>query len=152
ECQVTRQRSSLCLSRRFWQPRSRMLWSRHRPRALERTPTKELDGHHMMMAGSVTRYLAAPVLIRHVPVALEAIVSCTHAQPSRRRAQLPAETRRRLRTGCVGDELYHETYTLLVTRAWPLHLAEEDIHEWWPALAPSLTLLRMRRGAGNTPM
>src|SRR5262249_43183755 len=68
-CQVTRQRSSLCLSRRFWQPRSRMLWSRHGPRALERTPTKELDGHHMMMAGSVTRYLAAPVLIRHVPVA-----------------------------------------------------------------------------------
>jgi uncharacterized protein YeaO (DUF488 family) len=52
----------------------------------------------------------------------------------------------------VGEELYDETYTILVTREWPLHLAEGGVHEWWPALAPSLALVRMRRGASNAPM
>jgi len=73
-------------------------------------------------------------------------------RPSSRRAQLPPAAARRLRTGCVGEELYDDTYTLLVTREWPLHLAEDGVREWWPALAPSLTLVRMRRGASNASM
>ena len=52
----------------------------------------------------------------------------------------------------MGEELYDETHTILVTREWPLHLPEDGMREWWPALAPSLTLVRMRRGASNAPM
>lgn len=52
----------------------------------------------------------------------------------------------------MSEELYDDTYTILVTREWPLHLAEDAVHEWWPALAPSLTLVRIRRGVSNAPM
>jgi uncharacterized protein YeaO (DUF488 family) len=52
----------------------------------------------------------------------------------------------------LGDELYDNTYTLLMTREWPLHLAEGEVQEWWPVFAPSLTLVRIRRGVSNLPM
>jgi len=101
------------------------------------------------------QHLAAPMLVRPgTATAAHAIPGDARARgrPSSRRAQLPPAAARRLRTGCLGEELYDDTYTVLVTREWPLHLAEDGVHEWWPALAPSLTLVRMRRGASNAPM
>ncbi len=58
-----------------------------------------------------------------------------------RHAQLAPEAARRLRTACLGEELYDGTYTILVTRAWPRGLPERAVGAWWPLLAPSLRLL-----------
>jgi len=108
----------------------------------------------MITYGGEARFLVAPVLVQPRSTTTAAMPDEAIAQghTSARRAHLPAAAARRLRTGRVGDELYDDTYTLLVTRQWPLHLAEDGVREWWPALAPSLTLLRMRRGASNLSM
>jgi uncharacterized protein YeaO (DUF488 family) len=61
-------------------------------------------------------------------------------------ALVPGMLAPRLRTGAIGEELYDEPFTVLVTREWPLHLRERDVDAWWPMLAPSRRLLRTRRG------
>jgi len=67
-------------------------------------------------------------------------------------ARLPAEAARRLRTACVGDELYHGTYAIVVTREWPVHLPRCLVDAWWPMLAPGPRLLRAPRGPDGARM
>jgi hypothetical protein len=55
---------------------------------------------------------------------------------SLRHLRVPPELARRLRTAAVGEELYDETYTILVMRTWPKALTKEAVHAWWPLLAP----------------
>jgi uncharacterized protein YeaO (DUF488 family) len=47
----------------------------------------------------------------------------------------------------MGEDLYDETYTILVMRTWPKSLAEEAVHAWWPLLAPLPRLLHAPRRA-----
>jgi uncharacterized protein YeaO (DUF488 family) len=61
--------------------------------------------------------------------------------------RLAPELARRLRTAAVGEELYDETYTVLVMRNWPVSLAEDAVHAWWPLLAPLPRLLHTPRRA-----
>jgi uncharacterized protein YeaO (DUF488 family) len=62
-----------------------------------------------------------------------------------RHAQLTPEAAKRLRTACIGDELYDGTYVILVTHEWPRGLRERAVDAWWPLLAPSLQTLRAPR-------
>jgi uncharacterized protein YeaO (DUF488 family) len=50
-----------------------------------------------------------------------------------------------LRIAAVGEELYDDTYTILVMRTWPKSLAENAVHAWWPLLAPLPRLLHVPR-------
>jgi uncharacterized protein YeaO (DUF488 family) len=61
-------------------------------------------------------------------------------------AGIPVTLATRLRTGAICDEHYDETFNVLVTREWPMHLREHDVDVWWPMLSPSHRLLRTRRG------
>jgi uncharacterized protein YeaO (DUF488 family) len=71
-----------------------------------------------------------------------------------RHLRLAPELSRRLRTAALGEDLYDETYTVLVMRNWPKSLAEEAVHAWWPLLAPLPRLLhaprRERDNCGTT--
>jgi uncharacterized protein YeaO (DUF488 family) len=60
---------------------------------------------------------------------------------------LAPELVRRLRTAALSEELYDETYTILVMRNWPKSLAEEAVHAWWPLLAPLPRVLHAPRRA-----
>jgi hypothetical protein len=60
---------------------------------------------------------------------------------------LPRDLARRLRTAALGEELYDETFTVLVMRTWPKFLAENAVHAWWPLLAPLPRLLHAPRRA-----
>jgi uncharacterized protein YeaO (DUF488 family) len=64
-----------------------------------------------------------------------------------RHLRLAPELARRLRTAALGDELYDDTYAVLVMRNWPKSLAEEAVQAWWPLLAPLPRLLHMPRRA-----
>lgn len=64
-----------------------------------------------------------------------------------RHLRLPPELARQLRTAALGEDLYDETYTILVMRTWPKFLAEEAVHAWWPLLAPLPRLLHAPRRA-----
>jgi len=64
-----------------------------------------------------------------------------------RHLRLAPELARRLRTAALGEDLYDETYTILVMRTWPKSLAENGIHAWWPLLAPLPRTLRAPRRA-----
>jgi uncharacterized protein YeaO (DUF488 family) len=64
-----------------------------------------------------------------------------------RHLRLAPELARRLRTAAMGEDLYDETYTILVMRTWPKSLAEEAVHAWWPLLAPLPRLLHAPRRA-----
>jgi uncharacterized protein YeaO (DUF488 family) len=67
-----------------------------------------------------------------------------------RHLRLAPELARRLRTAELGDDLYDETYTILVMRNRPAYLAEDAVHAWWPLLAPLPRLLHApRRARGN---
>jgi uncharacterized protein YeaO (DUF488 family) len=67
-----------------------------------------------------------------------------------RHLRLAPELARRLRTAALGEDLYDETYTILVMRTWPRALAEEAVHAWWPLLAPLPRLLHaLRRACDN---
>jgi uncharacterized protein YeaO (DUF488 family) len=59
--------------------------------------------------------------------------------------RLAPEMALRLKTGCVGEDLYDGTYTILVTRKWPHSLMDGAVHDWWPALAPLPRLLHAPR-------
>jgi uncharacterized protein YeaO (DUF488 family) len=85
---------------------------------------KEANG---AWVASVLRYATAETLlpVRH-----------THLAP---------EMARRLRTGCLGEELYEDTYTILVMRQWPHHLPAGSVNAWWPILAPLPRLLHAPR-------
>lgn len=67
-------------------------------------------------------------------------------------ANIPVTIATRLRTGAICDEHYDETFTILVTREWPVHLRERDVDVWWPMLSPSHRLLRTRRGPDGERM
>ena len=60
-----------------------------------------------------------------------------------RHLRLAPELARRLRTAALGEELYNETYTILVMRSWPKSVTEEAVHAWWPLLAPLPPLPRL---------
>jgi uncharacterized protein YeaO (DUF488 family) len=64
-----------------------------------------------------------------------------------RHLRLAPELARRLRTAALGEEVYDETYTVLVMRNWPKLLAEEAVDAWWPLLAPLPRLLHAPRRA-----
>jgi uncharacterized protein YeaO (DUF488 family) len=64
-----------------------------------------------------------------------------------RHPRLAPDLARRLRTAALGEELYDETYTILVMRNWPKSLPEEAVHAWWPLLAPLPRLLHAPRRA-----
>jgi uncharacterized protein YeaO (DUF488 family) len=53
----------------------------------------------------------------------------------------------RLRTAALGDDIYDETYTILVMRSRPVSAVEEAVHAWWPLLAPLPRLLHAARRA-----
>ena len=84
----------------------------------------------------------------------EATVSWTPPLPPRaseqslrpvRHIRLAPALVRRLRTGCLGEELYEETYTILALRQWPRRAAANTVNRWWPALAPLPRLLHAPR-------
>jgi len=62
-----------------------------------------------------------------------------------RHAPLAPELARRLRTGCLGEELYDETYIILAMRQWPRHVPAGSANAWWPILAPLPRLLHAPR-------
>ena len=64
-----------------------------------------------------------------------------------RHLRLAPQLARRLRTAALGDDLYDETYAILVIRNWPKSLAEAAVHAWWPLLAPLPRLLHAPRRA-----
>jgi uncharacterized protein YeaO (DUF488 family) len=64
-----------------------------------------------------------------------------------RHLRLAPELARRLRTAALGEELYDETYAILVMRTWPKSLAEEMVDDWWPLLAPLPRILHIPRRA-----
>jgi uncharacterized protein YeaO (DUF488 family) len=64
-----------------------------------------------------------------------------------RHLRLAPELARRLRTAAPGEELYDDTYTILVMRTLPKSLAENAVHAWWPLLAPLPRLLHAPRRA-----
>lgn len=82
------------------------------------------------------------------------------AQPQMPRAHLPQAVASHLHTASIDDLAtiasedgsLDASYTVLVTRQWPIGLAEHAIDEWWPTLAPSLDLLRTPRAAVNASM
>jgi uncharacterized protein YeaO (DUF488 family) len=64
-----------------------------------------------------------------------------------RHLRLAPELARRLRTAAVSEELYDDTYTILVMRNWPASLAKDAVHAWWPLLAPLPRVLHAPRRA-----
>jgi uncharacterized protein YeaO (DUF488 family) len=75
------------------------------------------------------------------------LLPCTLEETWRpvRHLRLAPELMRRLRTGCLGEELYAETYTILALRHWPRRVAAATVNAWWPALAPLPRLLHSPR-------
>lgn len=71
------------------------------------------------------------------------------AVPASPAPTLPKELIYRLRTGCVYETQYDDTYSILVMRYWPRRVRRENIAEWWPFLAPSIELLQARRDTGS---
>jgi uncharacterized protein YeaO (DUF488 family) len=75
------------------------------------------------------------------------------------RAHLPHAFASHLQTASVRDLAMIEAedgqldapYSILVTRQWPVQLAEHTVNEWWPTLAPSLDLLHTPRLAPDHP-
>jgi uncharacterized protein YeaO (DUF488 family) len=107
-------------------------------------------------SGSTSARLALSGPIADVPIFIHPRQEEASAWPLVRRvadlftppthALIPAELATRLRTGALGDELYDETYPILVTRERPVGVPEGAVDAWWPMLAPSHRLLRTRRG------